>query len=252
MNQDPAAPASAPTPPPPPPPESEPEQASTSASAKASARASAPGAEPDAESGLRERKKERTRKLLREGAAELFAERGFAGTTVADIAACANVSERTFFRYFDSKEALLLPDSVDLFAYVEAELARRPPHEDPLDAVCNALISAVAPFAASSLTALTHSVAIAGDERVVAAQLVQLFAEFEDRLTLIVLNRLPADTPGADLRAGVIAGAALSAVRAVLRTQRRRRATGTFTDTPPSALLLEAFGMLKQIGSAAP
>lgn len=83
-----------------------------------------PGSDP--ESGLRERKKERTRKLLREGAAALFAERGFAGTTVADIAACANVSERTFFRYFESKEALLLPDSLDVFGYVEAELARRP------------------------------------------------------------------------------------------------------------------------------
>lgn len=239
MNQDPATPASVPASPPAPVPTpgSEPE------SAKASER--------ESESGLRERKKERTRTLLREGAAALFAEHGFAGTTVADIAACANVSERTFFRYFESKEALLLPDSVDLFAYVEAELALRPPHEDPLDAVCNALISAVAPFAASSLTALTHSVAIAGDERVVAAQLVQLFAEFEDRLTLLVLNRLPADTPEADLRAGVIAGAALSAVRAVLRTQRRRRANGTLTDTPPSSLLLEAFGMLKQIGSAA-
>ncbi|WP_328302951.1 TetR family transcriptional regulator [Streptomyces sp. NBC_00435] len=218
----------------------------------APAHASAPDPESgtDPESGLRERKKERTRKLLREGAAALFAEHGFAGTTVADIAACANVSERTFFRYFESKEALLLPDSIDLFEYVEAELARRPPEEDPLDAVCNALVSAVAPFAASSLTALTHSISIAGDERVVAAQLVQLFADFENRLTLIVLDRLPAGTPEADLRAGVIAGAALSAVRAVLRTQRRRRENGTVTDTPPPHLLLEAFGMLKQIGSA--
>ncbi|MCY0937132.1 TetR/AcrR family transcriptional regulator [Streptomyces sp. H34-S4] len=238
MNQDPAASASSAAPAPAPAPTS------------GSGSGSGSGSEPEPDSGLRERKKERTRKLLREGAAALFAEHGFAGTTVADIAACANVSERTFFRYFESKEALLLPDSVDLFAYVEAELARRPPQEDPLNAVCNALISAVAPFAASSLTALTHSVAIAGDERVVAAQLVQLFADFENRLTLLVLNRLPADTPEADLRAGVIAGAALSAVRAVLRTQRRRRANGTLTDTPPSSLLLEAFGMLKQIGSA--
>lgn len=207
-----------------------------------------PDPEAEAESGLRERKKERTRKLLREGAAALFAEHGFAGTTVADIAACANVSERTFFRYFESKEALLLPDSIDLFAYVEAELARRPAEEAPLDAVCNALVCAVAPFAASSLTALTHS--IEGAERAVAAQLVHIFTDFDDRLSLIVESRLPADTPNADLRAAVIAGAALSAVRAVLRTQRRRRANGTATDSPPAHLLLEAFGMLKQIGSA--
>ncbi|MFE2283503.1 TetR/AcrR family transcriptional regulator [Streptomyces sp. NPDC059443] len=206
------------------------------------------GTAGEVESGLRERKKERTRKLLREGAAALFAEHGFAGTTVADIAACANVSERTFFRYFESKEALLLPDSLDLFAYIEAELARRPLEEAPFDAVCNAVLCAVAPFAASSLTALTHS--IEGAERAVAAQLVHIFTEFDDRLSLIVQDRLPAGTPDADLRAAVIAGAALSAVRAVLRTQRRRRANGTVTDSPPSHLLLEAFGMLKQIGSA--
>jgi glutathione S-transferase len=56
--------------------------------------------------GLRERKKEQIRRDLRAGAARLFAGHGFAGTTIADIAAAANVSERTLFRYFDSKEAL--------------------------------------------------------------------------------------------------------------------------------------------------
>ncbi|MGI5447197.1 TetR/AcrR family transcriptional regulator [Streptomyces sp. CA-243310] len=204
--------------------------------------------DPD-DSGLRERKKEQTRRLLREGAATLFAAHGFAGTTVADIAAHANVSERTFFRYFDSKEALLVPDSADLFRHVESELAARPADEEPLDAVFNALLSAVAPFAASSLTALTHS--IEGAEVLVAARLVQAFSEFEDRLTLLVLRRLPDGTPDADLRAAVIAGAAMSTVRAVLRTQRRRRQSDAVTPTPPPRLLLQAFGMLKQIGTAA-
>ncbi len=204
-----------------------------------------PGPEPlPDEPGLRQRKKEQTRRLLREGAAGLFAAQGFAGTTVADIAACANVSERTFFRYFDSKEALLLPDSVELFAYVESELAARPADEEPLSAVCHALRAAAEPFTASSLTALTHP--IEGTDALVAARLVQAFTEFEDRLALLVLRRLPDDLPDADLHANVVAGAALSAVRAVLRTRRARRGAG-HADAP-AGLLDRAFGILAGLG----
>lgn len=199
------------------------------------------------EPGLRERKKEETRRLLREGGARLFKERGFEGTTVADIAAYANVSVRTFFRYFESKEALLLPDSVELFAYVENALAQRPADEAPLDAVCHALFAAAEPFAASSLTALAHP--FEGTENLVAARLVQSFTDFEDRLTTLVHRRLPPDTPDSDLKAAVIACAALSAVRAVLRTRRARRAAG-IADTGP-APLAAAFTYLKEIGAGA-
>lgn len=201
-------------------------------------------------SNLRDRKKEQTRRALREGAAKLFAAHGFAGTTIADIAAYANVSDRTFFRYFDSKEALLLPDSVDLFAYIETALAGRPAAEEPLQAVCNALLAAAEPFTATSLTALTHP--LEGTESLVTARLVGAFTDFEDRLTFLVNQRLPEDTPDRDLQAGVIACAALSAVRAVFRTQRARRAAGLAPGPRPSQLLPNAFDMLFRIGTTAP
>ncbi|GAA3133922.1 TetR family transcriptional regulator [Streptomyces sp. SID486] len=198
-----------------------------------------------APAGLRERKKEETRRLLLEGAARLFEERGFESTTVADIAAYANVSVRTFFRYFESKEALLLPDGVEIFTFVENALAARPADEEPLDAVCNALSQAAEPFAASTLTALGHP--LDDIENVVTARLVQAFSDFEERLTVLVRDRLDPDTPDADLKAAVIACAALSAVRAVLRTRRARRASG-LTDRGP-APLPRAFGFLREIGS---
>ncbi|MEU4985532.1 TetR family transcriptional regulator [Streptomyces sp. NPDC021969] len=89
--------------------------------------------------GLRELKKQRTRDLLLRSALELFTERGYEETTIDDIAAAADVSQRTFFRYFASKEdAAFFVARLAESHFVEAVLAR-PPEEAPLDALRLAL-----------------------------------------------------------------------------------------------------------------
>ena len=65
------------------------------------------------EPGLRERKKARTRAELQRHALRLVRDRGWAATTVDDIAAAAEVSRSTFFRYFPTKEDVVLFDDVD-------------------------------------------------------------------------------------------------------------------------------------------
>jgi AcrR family transcriptional regulator len=85
--------------------------------------------------GLRERKKRRTRQALTEAALRLFAERGFDATTVADIAAAADVAPRTFFSYFATKEDAVLGDSAEEFELAQQQLTARPPGEPVLHAM---------------------------------------------------------------------------------------------------------------------
>ncbi|MEU3658699.1 TetR family transcriptional regulator [Streptomyces sp. NPDC032940] len=90
--------------------------------------------------GLRERKKLRTRDTLLRSALELFTERGYEETTVDDIVEAADVSQRTFFRYFASKEEAAFFVARLAESHFVAAVARRPPAEAPLEALRGALV----------------------------------------------------------------------------------------------------------------
>src|SRR3954469_340472 len=85
--------------------------------------------------GHRERKKQRTREQIVDAAFALFAERGFQATTVADIAAAADIAPRTFFAYFPSKEAVVFFDFDAMFASLKATIEERPEGETAIDAL---------------------------------------------------------------------------------------------------------------------
>jgi len=92
-------------------------------------------ARADERAGLRERKRLRTERELRERAMELFSERGFDHVTIDDIADAADVSKRTFYRYFDSKEDVILSDPDERFEQIRMTLAARPADEPILIAL---------------------------------------------------------------------------------------------------------------------
>jgi AcrR family transcriptional regulator len=92
------------------------------------------------QTGRREASKQATRQALQDSAAQLFADQGYEHTTVRDIAAAAGVTERTFFRYFESKEDLIADRALEWLPVVATAILRRPMAEPPLTAVREALM----------------------------------------------------------------------------------------------------------------
>ncbi|GAA3836901.1 TetR family transcriptional regulator [Streptomyces coacervatus] len=94
--------------------------------------------------GLRERKKERTRETISATAVRLFLDKGFDQVSITEVAEAAEVSRRTLFAYFPTKEDLVL----HRFADHESEAARivraRPAGQPPLEALRAALLDALA------------------------------------------------------------------------------------------------------------
>ncbi|MFI8252801.1 TetR/AcrR family transcriptional regulator [Streptomyces filamentosus] len=92
--------------------------------------------------GLRERKKQRTRDALIQVSLELFTTQGYERTTVDEIAEAVEVSQRTFFRYFSSKEEVAFAVQRMVEEEFVRALVRRPPEEGPFDAMRHAVLAA--------------------------------------------------------------------------------------------------------------
>src|ERR1700747_3014362 len=152
---------------------------------------------PDQPGGLRERKKARTRASLREHALRLFREQGYQRRTVEQIAAAAKVSPRTFFRYFPTKEDLILQDDMDT-RMVEA-FERQPPDLGPVPAVRAATREVVESYSEADLDVLRQTSTFTMTVPEVRARALDEFAR-----TIAVISEALAKRTGrpADDRAG--------------------------------------------------
>jgi AcrR family transcriptional regulator len=170
---------------------------------------------------LRERKKLATRRLLRRAALQLVAERGLANVTVEDIAEAAEVSPRTFFNYFPSKEAALFAGDPDRASELREGIATGTPGKPALDAL-RAVLVRDAERTAGDLRSLGGDPAewlrrmkvARTDPHVLAAHASQM-AMLERAIAEGLAARLGADQE-TDPYPGMLAAAAVGMVRACL------------------------------------
>jgi AcrR family transcriptional regulator len=170
-----------------------------------------PGADPDPPCGLRERKKARTRASLREHALRLFREQGYHATTVEQIAAAAEVSPSTFFRYFPTKEDLVLQDDMDT-RMIEA-LERQPAGLGPVTAVRAAAQEMFASYTAADLDLIQQNMALTLSVPEVRARALDEFAR-----TIAVMSEALAKRsgrPADDLTVRTIAGAIIGVIMSI-------------------------------------
>ncbi|QUQ63479.1 TetR/AcrR family transcriptional regulator [Kutzneria sp. CA-103260] len=135
---------------------------------------------------LRERKKAITRRAIRDAAERLFAERGYDEVTVAEIADAANVSVKTLFVYFRSKEDLVFADT-ELLDRLIAALAARPADVSHAWVFVDVLAEA-----AGDGTGLVSYHRAYGESPALRSGLLRMWAEFEDR----VVEQLAAESGG--------------------------------------------------------
>jgi AcrR family transcriptional regulator len=132
-----------------------------------------------AKPGLRERKKQQTREKIAEVALQLFAERGYDHTTLAEIAEAANISPRTIFAYYQSKEDILFCDVPSLYEQLEQTLRQRPAGATTVDALRGFLSAAGPPDDQGMLRKriIAANEALRLSERARFARLEELLAE---------------------------------------------------------------------------
>ena len=168
--------------------------------------------------GRREQNKQRTRRALEDAAARLFAEQGFSATTVRDIAGAAGVGERTFFRYFPSKEDLVLQQVRDLIPGLMRRVRERPSDEPLLRALRGAMLDWLDETGAPPTILVSGPPEGLGPHHDEAHALI---GDLEDAVTGAFLDRLEA--AGADrgdrdvlLRAAIQARAGVAVVRGMM------------------------------------
>ena len=165
--------------------------------------------------GLRERKKAATKEALHAVALRLFADRGFQATTVADIAAAANVSERTFFRYFDSKEDVVLDDVMRALPDFEGAIHSRPATESALVALRQALSDLAQADESRPFAMLYSGPPVTWSGPVPVARL-RLMIMLEDRLATALAERSRDIDDDGRYQCAVAARVGIAAIRSAL------------------------------------
>lgn len=170
------------------------------------------GPHTDTHLPLRERKKRRTRRALAETALRLFREQGYEETTLEELVAEVEVSMRTFFRYFSSKEDVAVAAETELWdAWVE-EFVRREIPETALEALRDAVLSVLRGMDEEWFDRLLRTRLLAARTPALRERHASASHDAETRLLRELENRLGTDSR-TDVRLPLLAEMALSAFR---------------------------------------
>jgi AcrR family transcriptional regulator len=154
---------------------------------------------------LRERKKARTKSAIQEQAMRLFHEQGYQATTIEQIAAAAEVSPSTFFRYFPTKEEVVLYDALDP---VLLEAFRAQPAElSPIEALRGAMWAVFADLPAGEMAMQRERLALIRSVPELRARMLDVFAGNLQLIAEIVAERV--GRPAGDLAVRTLAGAVI-------------------------------------------
>ena len=162
---------------------------------------------------LRERKKQKTREALREAAIRLFAERGYTRTSIEDIASAADVSRRTFFRYFGSKEGVIFADADEQGVAMIQALLAQPRELAPLVAFRDGVVGLAAAVQPEqeSILAMQRILVETLELRTRASELAR---EWRGELAQAFAERAGRTDP--DDSDGILAGVAIAVLTAAL------------------------------------
>lgn len=177
--------------------------------------------------GLRERKKMKTRAGIQQHALRLFRAQGYAATTVEQIAAAAEISPSTFFRYFKSKEDVVLQDELDAML-VEA-FRSQPADLGPIAALRGATRAVFATLGPEGWEAARQRAELVASVRELQASTLKEFARTLDIIGGSVAERV-GRAPG-NFEVRTFAGAVLGVIMAAWL------ATATDPDTPLDAFI---------------
>jgi AcrR family transcriptional regulator len=186
--------------------------------------------------------KERTRHDLLVSARTLFAERGYHATSAADIAAGAGVTERTLFRYFPNKLALVLDELIALLPEMAESIRERPVAEPPYQAVCEGIID----FGLRHRDMMALAMATEGELEIPLDGRQRPLIDFEDTLAEVLRERYAVRSED-QISPAVWARASLGALRTALAIAvRDPRVAGTPAGGAPGDPLRACFAALQR------
>jgi AcrR family transcriptional regulator len=202
------------------------------------------------EIGRREAHKRATRAAIKEAATRLVAKQGFEATTVRQIADAAEVTERTFYRYFDGKAGLIADEALKWMGRLHQAIRERPAEEPPLQAVARAMVAMAIQIRQNPESAPLWMFADTPQQyEILQRSAPRPLLGFEEAVAEAVLARTGASTENRR-QAELVARVSVAVLRSAGIYRRQLLALGE-TDLPElEQVVRESFVSLAQLSSA--